>query len=70
MLDDMEAQWMRMESRKRAETIEVTSFERRLREIREKRKGEGDTIQKGRENTTRPHEHTTYGPYGGDNKRM
>ena len=37
MLDDMEARWMRMESRKRAETLEMTSLERRLEEIRDKR---------------------------------
>ena len=49
MLDDMEAQWMRMESRKRAETIEVTSFERRLREIREKRRNSATEIRMARE---------------------
>ncbi|CAL6350044.1 unnamed protein product [Bathycoccus prasinos] len=49
MLDDMEAQWMRMESRKRAETIEVTSFERRLREIREKRRNSATEIRMPRE---------------------
>ena len=49
MLDDMEARWMRMESRKRAETLEMTSLERRLEEIRDKRMKSAAEIRIARE---------------------
>ena len=49
MLDDLEARWMRMESRKRAETIEVMSLERRLKEIRDERRKSATEIKMARE---------------------
>jgi len=49
MLDDLEARWMRMESRKRAETIEVMSLERRLKEIRDERRKSATEIKIARE---------------------
>ena len=49
MLDDLEARWMRMESRKRAETIEVMSLERRLKEIRDERRKSATQIKMARE---------------------
>jgi len=49
MLDDLEARWMLMESRKRAETIEVMSLERRLKEIRDERRKSATEIKMARE---------------------
>ena len=49
MLDDLEARWMLMESRKRAETIEVMSLERRLKEIRDERMKSATEIKMARE---------------------